>query len=132
MELAIAAPVLLILMAGVVDLGRGLTERYRLQQAVNRSLEMAQTGNDATYEFLAVEAAEAANVPVSEVIQEQWIECNGTKKAWTDDCSGGEIARWVKLTIKGSFVPMFGTMGYGNIRADGSVLLTAHASLRVR
>lgn len=133
-ELAIAAPVLLILLAGVTDLGRGLTERYRLQQAVNRTLEMAQAGKDGDYAFLKDEAVNAAGVPAGNVVQEQWLECAGSpaKKAWTDDCAGAESARFVKLTITGSYTPLFGSMGYLTRQADGTVKLTAKATLRVR
>jgi Flp pilus assembly protein TadG len=132
--MAIAAPVLMIFLAGVTDMGRGYSERYRLQQAVNRTLEMAQTGKDADYEFLKAEAVAAAGVPEANVVQEQWVECAGSpaKKAWSDDCAGGESARYVKLTITGSYTPLFGSMGYLTQQADGTVKLTAHATLRVR
>lgn len=133
-ELAIAAPVLLIFLAGVTDLGRGYTERYRLQQAVNRTLEMAQTGKDADYSFLKAEAIAAAGVSESNVVHSQWVECAGSpaKKAWSEDCAGGESARYVKLTITGSYTPLFGGMGYLTAQSDGTVKLTAHATLRVR
>jgi Flp pilus assembly protein TadG len=133
-ELAVAAPVLLVLLAGVTDLGRGLTERYRLQQAVNRSLEMAQTGRENEYAFLANEAAEAAGVPANNVVQEQWVECAGSadKKAWAEECPNGQPARFVKLTINSSYTPLFGRMSYMSPQADGTVKLTAHATLRVR
>jgi Tfp pilus assembly protein PilW len=134
MELAIAAPVLLVLLAGVTDLGRGLTERYRLQQAVNRSLEMAQTGRENDYAFLANEAAEAAGVPRDNVVQEQWVECAGSpeQKVWTEECSNGQPARFVKLTITSSYTPLFGSMSYWTTQSDGTVKMTAHATLRVR
>jgi Flp pilus assembly protein TadG len=133
-ELAIAAPVLLLFLAGVTDLGLGLTERHRLQQAVNRSLEMAQTGRENDYAFLATEAAAAAQVPITNVLQEQWVECAGSsdRKAWTDDCANGQTARFVKLTITGSYSPLVGAMSYWTVRPDGTVAMTAQATLRVR
>lgn len=133
-ELAIIAPVLLVFLAGVTDLGRGWTEKYRLQQAVNRSLEQAQTGRDVEYSHLRTEAAAAAGVPLEQVVQEQWFECSGssTKRAWNFECPAGIPARYVKLTINGSYAPLFGSMGYLTPQADGTVRLTAHATLRVR
>jgi hypothetical protein len=133
-ELAIAAPVLLMLLAGVTDLGRGLSERYRLQQAVNRTLEIAQGGRDTDFVFLSEEAAAAAEVPVANVLTEQWLECAGssTKRDWADECASGDSARYVKLTIIGSYTPLFGSMGYLTLQSDGTVKLTAHATLRVR
>lgn len=132
-ELAVAAPVLLLFVAGLTDLGRGLSERYRLQQAVNRSLEMAQTGRDGDYAFLVQEAAAAAGVPEANVVQQQWLECDGVKMLWTEECNtGSESARYVKLTIRSSYRPLFGSMGYLQANADGSVDLSARATLRVR
>jgi hypothetical protein len=133
-ELAIAAPVLLMLLAGVTDLGGGLTERYRLQQAVNRTLEMAQSGRDADFAFLVPEAAAAAEVPVSDVVQEQWLECANSqvRRDWLDECTAGDAARYVKLTITGSYMPLFGPMSYWTVQSNGTVKMTAHATLRVR
>jgi hypothetical protein len=126
--------VLLLFLAGVTDLGRGFTERYRLQQAVNRTLEVAQAGRDTDFAFLAEEAASAAEVPVSNVVQEQWLECAGSqvKRDWLDECTSGDSARYLKLTINGSYTPLFGSMGYLTLQTDGTVKLTAHATLRVR
>ena len=39
-EFGMLAPFLGLLVAGMIDLGQGLSERYTLQQAVNRGLEM--------------------------------------------------------------------------------------------
>jgi Tfp pilus assembly protein PilW len=133
-ELAIAAPVLLLFLAGITDLGMGFSERYRLQQAVNRTLEIAQSGRDTDFVFLAEEAATAAQVPVSNVRQEQWVECGGStnRRDWADECPSGETARYVKLTITGSYAPLLGSMGYLTLAENGTVTLTAHATLRVR
>lgn len=132
-ELAIAAPVLLILVLGISDLGRVLSQGHMLRQAVNRSLELAQgSTREIDYSFLADEAAAAARVPREQVVFEQWLLCNSTRKVWTDDCNGGESARYVKLTVFSYFQPFFGTMWYANAQPDGTVKLTAHGSLRVR
>jgi hypothetical protein len=113
----------LILLAGVTDLGRGRSERYRLQQAVNRTLEMAQSARDTDFAFLVPEAAAAAEVPVSDVVQEQWLECANSqvRRDWQDECTAGDSARYVKLTITGSYMPLFGSMGYWTTQSDGTV-----------
>jgi Flp pilus assembly protein TadG len=134
-ELAIAAPVLLLFLAAVTDLGGGFTARYKLQQVVNRSLEMAQNGTyDGDYSYLAVEAAAAAEVPTENAVVEQWIECGGnsTKRAWTDDCPSGTPARYVKLTVTSSYRPLFAQMPYLAVQSDGTIKQIAHATLRVR
>ena len=132
LEFGLAAPVLLVFVAGVADVGRFASEHYRLQQAVDRTLAMAQIGNDADYAFLKAEAAAAAGVPDTQVVQEQWVECNTNRKAWNDDCAGAETARWVRIIIKSSYTPLFGRFAFMTRGADGKVAISAHGSLRVR
>jgi Flp pilus assembly protein TadG len=134
-EFAAIAPFLGILTVGMADLGRGYTERFSLQQAVNRTLELAHQGtklND--YSFLIAEAMTAADVPATSVTLEQWLECDGgTAQAFTATCSGTQqTARYVKLTVVKPFKPLFTTAGYPNVQSNGTVQLSANASLRVQ
>ncbi len=136
-EFGILAPVLVMFVMGIGDLGRGLSERHALQQAANRTLELAQLGTrQADYSYLIPEAATAAGVPQTNVTLEQWLECNGdstARLAFGASCpSGQQIARYVTLTIRSSFNPMFSSAGYLNVRPDGSVRLMAQASVRVQ
>jgi len=135
-EFAATAPALALLVVGIGDLARGFSERYALQQAANRTLEMAQLGTSRDdYSFLVAEAATAAGVTAANVTLTQWLECNGstTRLAWDAECSAGEqIARYVTLTINSSFRPAFSTVGYPGARADGTVPISASASLRVQ
>ena len=39
-ELGLVAPVLALMIAGIIDLSQGLAQRFAMQQAVNRSLEL--------------------------------------------------------------------------------------------
>jgi len=133
-EFCAVAPFLGLMIVGVADLGRGYTTRFALQQAVNRTLEMAQQGTRRNnYDFLATEAASAADVPAASVALEQWLECDGTRKLWTETCTTAQqTARYVKLTVRKPFDPLFTTAGYPNVQPDGTVRLEAHASLRVQ
>ncbi|MDP9413903.1 MAG: pilus assembly protein [Pseudomonadota bacterium] len=136
-EFGILAPVLLVFVIGIGDLGRGLSERHALQQAANRTLELAHLGTrQADYSYLIPEAATAAGVPQTNVTLEQWLECDGnstTRLAFGASCpSGQQIARYLTLTIRSSFTPMFSSAGYLKVLPDGSVRLTAQASLRVQ
>jgi Flp pilus assembly protein TadG len=134
-EFAAIAPFLGIMIVGMADLGRGYTERFFLQKAVNRTIELAHHGTKTNdYNFLIAEAATAAAVPVANVTLEQWLECDGgTPKAFTSTCSSGQqTARYVRLTVRKSFDPLFTTAGYPNVQADGTVRLQADASLRVQ
>ncbi len=135
-ELAVVAPVLAMLVVGVGDLARGFSEKYALQQAANRTLEMAQLGSsEENYDFLIAEAADAADVDEDDVDLDQWLECNGStaKKDWEDTCAAGEeVARYVTITINSTFDPVFGSVGYPGALANGTVPISASASLRVQ
>jgi Flp pilus assembly protein TadG len=136
-EFAAVAPFLGILIVGVADLGRGYTERFAVQQAANRTLELAHSGtrkND--YSFLKAEAETAAGAGSTAVVT-QWLECtnnDGTRqtKTFTSTCtSAQQTARYVTLEVSRPFVPAFTSAGYPK-EADGTILLKARASLRVQ
>ncbi len=121
-EMGFLAPVLGMLVMGVIDLGQGLSERYTLQQSVNRSIELLHanppegdaTSNDVDYSYLVAQAAEAADVPTSQVTLTRWLQCAGIKAAsYTGTCaSGQDTARYLELRIDKDFDANFflGTM----------------------
>lgn len=108
-ELAFAAPLLALFVTGIIDLGQGLSERFTLQQAVNRSLELLQAGplegdpEDADVDFshLVAEAAAAANVPRENVTLRRWRECANVRQTeYEGNCGAGEdTARYLELRI---------------------------------
>ena len=108
-ELALAAPLLTLFVTGAIDLGDGLSQRFTLQQAVDRSLEMLQAGpieadadaDEVDYSFLVNEAAAAAGVPASQVTLRKWLECdNAPRTDYDDSCDvGEETARYIELRI---------------------------------
>jgi Flp pilus assembly protein TadG len=137
LEFAAIAPLLGMLIVAVADIGRGYTERFAIQQAANRTLELAHSGtrkND--YSFLSTQATTAAGAG-STVVLTQWLECtkaNGTRetKAFSDNCAMGEqTARYLTLEISKPFVPVFTSAGYPK-ETDGTIKLKARASLRVQ
>jgi Flp pilus assembly protein TadG len=108
-EFGMLAPFLGLLVAGMIDLGQGLSERFTIQQAVNRGLEMLHSATpeaDAEesavdYSFVRTEAAAAAGVPVDQVTMNQWLECDGTRQTdFNGSCDEGEeMARYIELRI---------------------------------
>jgi Flp pilus assembly protein TadG len=116
-EFALLAPVLALLVGGVIDLSEGLSERYKLQQAVNRSLEQlhskpaeaAANQKDVDFSFLVTEAATAAGVPAAQVTLTKWLQCDSTKQAsWDGSCTTGQdTARYVNLQIVKTFNGFF-------------------------
>ena len=137
LEFAAMAPMLGLLIVAIADIGRGYTERFAIQQAANRTLELAHSGTKSNdYSFLTTQAQTAAGEGAT-VTLTQWLECtatNGTRTTKTigSTCSSGEeTGRYVTLNISKPFVPAFSTIGYPK-EADGTIKLKARASLRVQ
>ena len=111
-EFGFLAPVLAVLAMGVIDLSRGLAERFQLQQAVNRSLELVQArpavaaanGTDPDYTFAEDEAKAAAGTGAT-VLMTRWLECDGVEQAAvTGDCEDDEdTARYLRIRITKNF-----------------------------
>ena len=143
-ELAIAAPVLALLVAGVSDLGRGLSAKFALNQAIHRSLEKAAVSNRRTdYAYLKAETAAAAGIDESRVSVDAWLECDGARKSnFSGSCASGEqIGRYVKVTATSRFTPMF-RYSFLQLQTDddddddgdnaGTIKLQADAAVRVQ
>ncbi len=144
LEFAFAAPIFALMVVGIGDLARGFSERFALQQAANRTLEMAHLGTrQDNYNFLTVEARQAvtdAGHPGAVVQLEHWLECiaadgTRTRTVWDspdDTCpAADETVRYVTLTLSSTFTPAFGTAGYLNV-TNGKVPISARASVRVQ
>ncbi len=126
-ELALVAPVLALFVTGIIDLGQGLSERFTLQQAVNRSLELLQAGplegdadaDDVDYSDLITEAAAAANVPRENVRLRRWLECDNAPQAnYSGNCDlGQETARYIELRVDKTFSGRFFLDGYPMVAA---------------
>jgi hypothetical protein len=112
-EFGFLAPFLALLAMGVIDLSRGLAERFAMQQAVNRGLELiqarpavAQAGaNDVDYAFVKNEAADAADVEPEQVTLTRWLECDGVDMGNVNGtCDPGEEqARYLRIRIDKEF-----------------------------
>jgi Flp pilus assembly protein TadG len=131
-EFGFLAPFLALLAMGVIDLSRGLAERFALQQAVNASLELVQARPrtaDSTgqidYSFVKNEAMADAGVDATHVVLEQWLECDGEEADhYTDTCADGEdTARYLQVRISKDF--------HGEFYFDDIPML-ATGSLRVQ
>ena len=113
-EMGFLLPILAVMVAGIIDLSAGISERFSLQQAINRSLEMVQANrptitlpNSSTvdYTFLRQEVATAAKVPVASVTLTQWLECNGAERPFDGSCLASEdTARYLRLRVNKNFV----------------------------
>lgn len=142
-EMGFVMPFLGVLMMGCIDLGMGLSERYELQQAAHRTIELANVrtltadkdANEIDFSFLKSEAATAAGVPPSQVTLTRWVECNGTvKPAYDMVCQPTEkVARYIQLEILKEYTPMFGLARiYPITNPNGSVQMTVEAAVRIQ
>lgn len=133
-EYAIAAPFLILIMVGTIDLSRAFAAKTRLHAALSRTLEMAQLGTgDGSYDYLVAEAASAAGVPEEKVTLDKWIECDGTKKDYEETCaSGEETARYLELSIESDYTPMFDGAVFGTNFVGGLVDISVSDTLRVQ
>lgn len=144
-EFALFAPILGLMTMGITDLSRGISERLKLTQAVNRVIEIAasrplpadQDADEVDYDFLKDEAAAAADVPVDQVTLTKWLECDGVEQ---DDFAGScgstdPIARYIQIRIDTLYEPTFfagpvATMAGAN--DDGALPIFAEAAVRIQ
>lgn len=139
-EMALAAPVLAMLLIGMVDLSRGYSAKLQLEQVAQRAVEIVQNtdfdpSKSDQITALKADAAGAAGVATSAVTVNTWLECNndGTKLAYTASCtnSGDPYARYVEVQIQKKYTPMFSTR-FAGAEADGNYTLIGRSGVRVQ
>lgn len=146
-ELALAAPILVTLLIGVVQLANGYAAKLQLEQVAQREVELWQNssaGFDSSSTSLSAyktEAATAAGVATSAVTIKYWLECDGTNQntsASTIDADFAKVclstqtsARYASIAVTKAYSPMFSTKWSG-ANSDGSYTLAAKAILRFR
>lgn len=111
-EFGFLAPFLALLTMGVIDLSNGLAERFNLQQAVNRGLELVQArpavaaanSNDVDYTFVKTEVAAAAGTGAV-VTLTRWLECDAVDSGDVNGtCPPGQAtARYLRVRVTKSF-----------------------------
>ena len=131
-EFGLVVPVLALFVLAIADLGQGLSQRFTMQAAVNRSLERllvsrpSAGANDSgvDYTYIRQEAATAAGVPLSSVTVTQFILCDGVRAAAsaTACTAPQEQARYLSLTINKDFTSGF-YLGTVPLSATGSMRL---------
>lgn len=135
-ETALVMPFLAIVVMGTVDTARFGASQLKIQQAVNRGLEMSMmAGSSLATSNIQSEAASQANVSTSEVTVTQTLECSGTVTSWNSSCaSGQETARYTQIAISTTFTPTFvlGSLArlWGN--SNGVVPISATGAIRIQ
>jgi Flp pilus assembly protein TadG len=137
-EFGFIVPVLALFVMGIIDVSRGLSERFSLEQAVSRSLELVQSRNAApavqgdgdtpedAYQFAIDEAKTAAGAGAV-VTPTLWRECDGVETApFEEDCDDNadgtpkDTARYLKIHITKNFQGEY-FLGATTMVASGSV-----------
>jgi len=142
-ELAIVAPVIALMTVGVVDLSNGFSNKLRLEQAAQRSIEkvMQTTGVTSVEDTIVTEAVcqfngtnpggtcKSAPITAANVTVTHRIECNGVVSAGPD-CTAGQVeARWIKVTIWTDYAPLF-PLKFSGIDAGNKYRIQASAGIR--
>jgi Flp pilus assembly protein TadG len=136
-ELALVFPIGLLLLLGAVDSSLAFAEKLRVEAAAARAIEQitAFSRVKTDYTASAAEAAAAANVAVSDVTLTYWLECNNVvQSSFTGSCAtaGAQIARFVKVSVRGKFSPAVNYGGFLTTDANGFVRVVGDASVRIQ
>jgi Flp pilus assembly protein TadG len=135
-ELALVAPILASLLIGMVDMSRAYSYKLKLEQSAQRAIEKVQQyqSTTSTYGTLQSEAADAAGVPASDVTIDYWLECDGSRQSdYNTSCSGTQTyARWVTVSVQGTFTPMFRSKYYPRANSNGTFTIIGKAGMRTQ
>lgn len=137
LELALVFPIGMFLMLGTVDTSMGFAEKLRVEAAAGRAAEQITAFSRVKTDYTAsrAEAAEAANVAVSDVTVTYWLECNNVvQSSFTASCTNNsaQIARFVKVAISGKFKPTLNFDGFLTTDAGGFVRVEGDSSVRIQ
>ena len=111
-ELALLAPILAGMFIGLVDLSNAFSDKLRLEQIAQRSIErVMQKGFKVADVAVLKSEAEAAAGTGSNATVTYWLECNDVKmtgaSAYTAGCADGDkYARYVEVGITKSYAAM--------------------------
>jgi Flp pilus assembly protein TadG len=134
-ELALMAPILASMLIGLVDLSTAYSDKLRLEQIAQRTIEkvMQQSFKPADVATLKAEAEAGAGQGATANVT-YWLECNAVKKtgsaAYAAGCADGEqYARYVQVDITKYYTPLI-IHTFGNSNADGTMTIRGIAGLR--
>jgi Flp pilus assembly protein TadG len=134
-ETALIAPVIIMLLAGSVDLAMGFSFKLKTQQAAARSIEYATTRGleNLSEQQLQDEAAAAAKVPSNQVDVNIWLECDGVAPETGVDCTDEQsLARYVSVRIENSYEPLLGPLLPASIAKGGAIEFFGFSSARLQ
>lgn len=160
-ELALVAPVLALMVIGIIDMSNAFSRKLALEQGAQRAIEriMQTTGNDTVENTLKSEvqcqvngtvtnstSCKSTPVALSDVTVTYKLECTTAAGAITAQSStdpvafdaltcgnGGPFteARYIEVIVNDKYTPMF-PVHFSFINADGTYHLSATAGMRTQ
>lgn len=109
-ELGVSLPILMMLTVGAVDLSNLISARLDLEQAAQRTTDLALASHPRSKNgaYLVAEAVEASGQPEENVEVDIFLECDGKRSDFSKACADGEArARFASVSISRDFEPMF-------------------------
>jgi Flp pilus assembly protein TadG len=135
-EMAVAAPMLALLITGITDVSMYAAKLLKAQQAVNRGLEMSMMGGPGiSTTDIQTQAAAQAEVPIGNVTVTQTLECSGVGTIWSASCvSGQETARYTKIQLTTEYRPslVLGSLAWMKTDGNGNIPISATGVIRVQ
>jgi hypothetical protein len=117
-----------------------------LEQAAARTIENVEQQRAVASSYSTALTAEATNAMTdagyptgNTYTPDAWLECSSNGTSWTrqtdfnGNCTSTQTtARYVKISISRSFVPMFTSRLWPGANGDGSITMTGSAEVRVQ
>lgn len=134
-ELALAAPILAALLIGLIDISTLYSDKLRLEQVAQRTIEKVQQTTFKTSDETTLETeAEAAAGSGSDADVTYWLECNGVvqtgSSAYTGTCPNGQtIARYMQIDITKNYSTII-LAQFAGAGSGGTYTLHGKAGLR--
>ena len=136
-EMAFAAPLLVTLLIGTVDISRAVTTKVDVEQAAQRALERVQSKAEFQTDDIPdyVTDAKAAAGTGSTASVDGWLECNNDGVHLDFDTRSCDpavpYARYVQVNVTSSYSPLFGTKFFPGA-SNGKVPVNGKAVVRVQ
>lgn len=139
-ELGVSLPILMMLTVGAVDVSNLISARLDLEQAAQRTTDLALASHPRSNNgaYLVAEAVAASGQPASNVTVDIFLECDGVrqpKEEYLEGCEEGELrARFASVSISRDYEPMFNYRGlsslFGRQMIDSSIRITGDSVVR--
>lgn len=137
-ELGVSLPILLMLTVGAVDVSNLISARLDLEQAAQRTTDLALASHPRSNNgaYLVAEAAAASGQPADNITVDIFLECDGERQeSFGGTCDDGELrARFASVSISRDYQPTFDYQAlsqlFGRRMVDSSIRITGDSVVR--